>query len=444
MSAPTRPTNLTLAAFAGPCLPFAALGLPLVVHLPAFYAETVGLPLSVVGTVFMLVKLLDIGFDPVLGVMMDRTRTRWGAFRPWMAAATPILMLASFMLFMPPAGAGSAFLTVWLFTVYIGFSIVVVAQTSWASRLSPDYDQRSRIYGWWQAGNVVGMLLVLALPVAITSSGGSQAEGVAAMGWFIIVALPLTVGVAVWRVPEPAGPPGAHASLKDYIGFLKNGSVRQLMLADLLFGLAPGVTGALALFYMKAEKGMGDAQANILIFAYFAAGLAGAFLWGWLATKLGKHKALGTAGLVYALAYIGVWLAPSGNFPLLALAMIAVGIPFSASPLLLRAMLADVGDEARLESGEDRTGMLYALLTATNKAGYAVAVLTYFPLEWSGFDKSPGATNTPGALQALEILFVAVPIALLLTGSAVISRFRIDAARQAEIRAALEARGLTK
>ncbi len=452
-----RRSTFTLAAFAGPGLPFAGLGLPLAVHLSPFYAESVGLSLSVVGAIFMAVKLADIPFDPILGGWMDRTRTKIGRFKPWMLACVPVLLAATWLMFMPlgpasPAldlfnglaqGFGrEAYLTVALILVYIGFSMAALAQTSWAATLSADYDQRSRIYGAWQMGNVVGMLLILALPVVITNLfKGTHEQGVEAMGWFIIITLPITVGLAVWKVPEPPPTTECHAKLSDYIAFFKLTAVRRLMITDLLYGLAPGVTGALALFYFKAAKGMSDGQANILIFLYFAAGLAGAPLWAWAATKLGKHKALAVAGLCYAAAYVGVWLAPHGNFPLQALAMLCVGLPFSATPILLRSMMADVGDEERLKSGEDRTGMLYALLTATNKVGYAVAVATYWPLDMAGFDKTPGASNTPEAIGALTLLFVGLPIVLLLAGALIIRGFPIDEARQKANRAALEAQG---
>jgi len=442
MSGKERHSNWTLAAFAAPCLPMAAIGLPLVVHLPAYYAQTVGIPLSVVGTVFLLVRLLDIAVDPILGNWMDRTRTRLGRFRPWMLGSIILLMASTYLLFLPPDGVGPVFLTIWLLVIYIGFSIAVLGQTSWAAVLSPDYDQRSRIFGFWTTGNVIGILLVLVLPVLVTRAGGTQAEGVAAMGWFIVILLPITIGLAVWKVPEPMPVNAGHGSLMDYFSFLKRKAVRRLMLTDLLFGLAPGVTGALALFYFAAAKQMGEFESNILIFLYFSAGLLGASLWTWAATRIGKHKALALAGVVYAIAYLGVAFAPAGNFPLLALSMVGVGIPFCAGQVLLRAMLADVGDEDRLESGEDRTGMLFALLTATNKVGYALAVATFFPLEMAGFDRAPGAVQSAEAINALQILFVGLPITLLLLASWVINNYPIDKARQAELRRQLEAKGL--
>ena len=99
-SAPARATprrsNAVLAAFSGPCLPLAAFGVALPVTLPEFYATFVGLELGVVAAVFMAVRLIDIVFDPFIGWGMDKTRTRFGRYRPWMALSTPMLMLAAY------------------------------------------------------------------------------------------------------------------------------------------------------------------------------------------------------------------------------------------------------------------------------------------------------------------------------------------------------------
>jgi Na+/melibiose symporter-like transporter len=235
-SVPVRHSNATLAAFAAPCLPMAALGLPLVVHLPHFFASTVGISLGTVTAIFLAVKLLDIAVDPILGSWMDKTRTKLGRFKPWMLLSIVILALATYMVFMPPGlKAGPVYLAGWLLLIYIGFSVAVLGQTAWASVLSPDYDQRSRIYGFWTTGNVVGILLVLLLPVIVTARGGNEAQGVAAMGWFIIILLPITIGLAVWRVPEPVPDKASHGKFSDYIDFLKLASVRRLMWTDLLF-----------------------------------------------------------------------------------------------------------------------------------------------------------------------------------------------------------------
>lgn len=84
--------------------------------------------------------------------------------------------------------------------------------------------------------------------------------------------------------------------------------------------------------------------------------------------------------------------------------------------------------------------MLFALLTATNKVGYALAALTFLPLGMAGFDQADGARQTAQALDMLTILFVGLPIAVLLIASWVIYSFPLDKERQQQIRAQLEAR----
>src|SRR5690606_31468153 len=130
-----RRSNWTLAALAAPCLPLAGLGLPLVVYLPEFYANELGLNLSLVGAAFMGVRLLDIAFDPWFGGIMDRTRTRFGRFRLWFALSAPILMLASYMLFMAKPGVGVGYLWLWLLVIYAGFSISTLSQLAWGAVL---------------------------------------------------------------------------------------------------------------------------------------------------------------------------------------------------------------------------------------------------------------------------------------------------------------------
>ena len=220
-AAPTAPrrSNAVLAAFSGPCLPLAAFGVALPVTLPEFYATHVGLELGVVAAVFMAVRLIDIVFDPFIGWGMDKTKTRFGRYRPWMAISTPILMLSAFMMFVVvQPGAGPAYLFGWLLVLYLGFSIGTLGQLGWAAVLAPQYDQRSRVYGWWQVFNIIGVILILVLPTVVVKTGiGNYADGVRIMGWAILIALPVTIGLAMVAVPEPVNagdkPHGAPAPI---------------------------------------------------------------------------------------------------------------------------------------------------------------------------------------------------------------------------------------
>jgi Na+/melibiose symporter-like transporter len=439
MTAEPRRSNAVLAAYASPTLPLAGLGLPLVVYLPEYYVSELGLSLSVVGMAFLLVRLADIILDPILGGLMDRTRSKWGRFRPWLAASVPLLMAASYALFMARPGVGPLFLWSWLIVVYIGFSMAVLAQTAWGAVLSPDYQQRSRIYGFWSAGNVVGMILVLLLPPLVAFAfKGDHAAGVQAMGWFIIVLMPLTALLAGVVVGEPAAPVQRHeAGLKQYLGLLKGPTVQKLLAADLLMGLAPGIGGALFFFFFERIKGIPKDQAGILLLVYFVAALAGAPLWPWIAKTMGKHTSLAIAGIMYAVFQVAAVITPNGVNAFAVIVLVLAGLPYSAAPLLVRSMMADIGDEERLNTGVDRTGLLYAIVNGTVKLGFALAIGVFLVLEKLGFDpKIPSAQGD----TALIVLYTVVPAALGVLVSVIIVRYPLDAKRHAEIRAQLDAR----
>ena len=453
-----RHSNLTLAAFAAPCLPLAALGLPLVVHLPPYYHEEVGLSLGAIGTAWMVIRLLDLAFDPIFGGIMDRTRTQWGRFRFWFTLGVPLVLVASYMMFMAPGaeraadgsvirpGVSLTYLWIGLLLIYAAQSITTLSQMSWAAVLSPNYDERSRIYGWWQAANVIGMILVLLLPSLLEGAGLSRAQGVQAMGWMIIILLPLTVGLALAKVPEPrVKAERDKAGLREYWNLLKRPSVRRLLFADLLIGTGPAITGALFFFYFLTIKEFESAAANVLLLFYFVGAFAGGPLWMKISYRLGKHMTLAVAAIAYACIQIGVFIMPAGNFPVSAVLMFLAGLPFSAGPFLLRAMMADIGDEERLATGMDRTGLLYAILTGTVKIGSALAVfITYQGLDMVGFDAKAGPSNPESALVGLQGFFTFAPAALGVATAALMFGYPLTAARQKEIRQQLDDRDLAE
>ena len=439
-----RRSNGVLAAFSGPCLPLAAFGVALPVTLPEFYATHVGLELGVVAAVFMLVRLIDIVFDPFIGWGMDRTRTRWGRYRPWMLLSTPILMLSALMMFVVvQPGAGPVYLFAWLLVLYLGFSIGTLGQLGWAAVLAPQYDQRSRVYGWWQVFNIIGVILILILPTIVIKTGiGDYADGVRIMGWAILIALPVTIGLAMFVVPEPINAGAApHGGPSAYLSLFKRGSVRKLLWADLVLGVAPGITGSLLFFFFGQIKGYGHTEASLFMLLYFVAGLVGAPFWAWLATRIGKDKALAVASLIFAVFYIGATLVPGGNFAVTAVAMFIAGLPYAAGLFLLRAMMADVGDEVRLETGVDRTGLMFSILSATTKVGHVVALIPYLVLQWVGFKAvAPADGNSEMSLITLQVLFILVPGLLLASAALLLRNYPLTPARHDEIRRQLEAR----
>ena len=141
MSKPTeggaRPPRLMRFDYSAATLPVSALAVAVAVHMPAYFAASMGAPLAAVAAAFGTVRLIDVPLEMVLGIGMDRTRTRLGRYRLWLILGAPILMLGLYMLLNASHGVGTGYLIVWLLVMYLGFSILTLAHQAWAAKPSP-------------------------------------------------------------------------------------------------------------------------------------------------------------------------------------------------------------------------------------------------------------------------------------------------------------------
>src|ERR1700761_664111 len=197
-----------IATFSAAALPVGALVTTLGVYLTNYYAAHVGIPLAAVGVTFLAIRAIDLLLDPYIGLRMDKTRTRIGKFRPWLAAAAPILLVSSVAIYFPPNGAGVFYLAGWLIVLYLGYSMLTLSQAGWGAALVAEYHQRSRVYGWIQAVGVVGALGVLRVPLILPKLWPhSPFHGIVPqMGAFVIASIVIGAAVTVFLAPEhPAG-----------------------------------------------------------------------------------------------------------------------------------------------------------------------------------------------------------------------------------------------
>jgi Na+/melibiose symporter-like transporter len=231
----------------------------------------------------------------------------------------------------------------------------------------------------------------------------------------------------------------SRSTLKDYLAVITNKSMLRLIAADLFLVLGPGASAPIYLFFFHQAKGFEPGLVSILLIPYTGAGIVGALTWAKVAQRLGKHRTVQLAGLGYALTQAVLMAIPAGLFWPTFVSMFTVGFCGSAFIVLIRAMVADVADELRLQTGKERAGVLYALVTLTQKLGSSLAVTIIYPiLDLVGFNPKPGAVNTPEALQGLVMCYVFAPIILVCVGSACLIGYKLDARRQSEIRQALE------
>lgn len=433
-----------LLAFSSAGLPSTALLLVVSVYLPHYFAGHIGLKLSVVGAAFSLVRLVDIGLDPLLAAVMDKGRTPIGRYRPWFLLGGPLILLASYMLFLAAQpGAAPGYLVAWLIVLYVGMSALILSQASWAACLARGYSERARVYGIMQGVAVVGNMLVLLLPLLLVGKSKDAAAGVHVMGWFFLIVTPVTIALATLATPEPPAHRATNPrfGLKTFWAMISMPEMRRIIFADLIISLGPGTTAALYLFFFHDARGYTGPQTGLLLIFYIVAGLIGAPFWGWLGARISKHRALMASAVAYVFTQSALMAIPPKTMALAIPGMFAVGFVASAFIPVIRAMVADVADVVRLEHGQDRTSLLYAMVTTTQKIGLAVTVgISFAILQAVGFDAREGAVNTPHAVAGLEACYVFVPVIFALIGGSAFFGYKLDAQRHAGIRQALDAR----
>jgi Na+/melibiose symporter-like transporter len=435
-------SNWEVAAFAGPAGPLWALSLPSIIFLPPYFASHLGVPLWAVTAIFLGARLLDILIDPALGGLQDRTETRFGRRRLWLALACAPLMVMMWVVFLGlPPGVSIALAGFAMLTMYAVYAMMMVAHLGWAGELIPTYHGRTHVLGAVQTASMVGQVLMLVVAgYVVQVGGGDNGDAVHAMGWTLIFLLPATTLVAVLFVPEKLHPPQPHMGLKESLRTLiQNKMCQRVLLPDLLLGVAQGVAGGLFLWYFQFVLGF-DREAQTLLAIYFIAGLLGVRIWWLAARRLGKHRALQVAMIYTAVTTGLLFVMPAGQFAIAVPFMIVAGIAQGGGVLLTRTLMADVVDEDELATGARRSGLYFGLLMTTSKLGVAAGPLTYLVLGLVGFDAAAGAANSPAALSTLSALFIGVPIILCLLTALTLRNYPLDEARQAELAAAIAAR----
>ncbi|HEY1752802.1 MAG TPA: MFS transporter [Caulobacteraceae bacterium] len=433
----------TILAFATGSLPLAGLGLAMGIALQPYFAQDLGVGLIPLALAFFWVRILDLGVDPVLAVLMDRTRTPLGRYRVWMLAGAPILMLAVYQLFMAKKGIGLPYLILWLLIHALGSSIVGLARAAWSANLVTKYDQRARFYGYLGFISVIGVLIVLGTPV-VTEALKLKVNNVHVMGWTVLILLPIATAITAGLVREPINADSAAHSrfaMRDYWSIAAKPEVVRLFFSQFCLTLGPGWMANLYIFFFTAGRLFTQGQAYILLAFYIAAGTFGAPLIGYIGGRFGKHRTLIAATLCYSLGLCTVVVAPKANMIIGIPIMIWCGFMANGFDLMTGAMMADVGDQVRLEQGKERMALLYAVTGLAAKLAGAGAVIIAYPLLAAiGYVPTLAAHNTPAALRGLELVFISGPIFWVVLGGLCFLGWKLDAHKHAGIREELEAR----
>lgn len=431
-----------LAAYAAPAFAFAIPAIPVYVLLPSVYADTLGLGLAATGTALLVSRCLDTLSDPLIGLLSDRTRSRFGRRKPWIMAGALAAALGFARIAFPPDGVGAVYLTLWLVVLYIGWTAVVVPYTAWGAELTPGYAERVRVTTAREGAGLAGIVFASLVPAL--AGGGAVAQ----LGMLALAAIGLgaaglaSLGLLVPDRPADMSRPHrapVSGSLAAALGdAARNGPFVRLITAWFVNGLANGLPAALFLLYLTHGLGAAPDRQPLFILAYFVSAMIGLPLWYRLSLKLGKHRAwccaMGAACLAFGLV---PFLAP-GQFARFFAVCIVTGLALGADLVLPPALQADVVDFDRLRHGEERTGLYFALWHAATKLAMALSAgLGLIGASLAGFDP---ARPTPQGVMALTAFYAVLPVGLKLAAVALLWGFPITARRHEAIRRRLARR----
>ncbi|WP_051609371.1 MFS transporter [Fodinicurvata fenggangensis] len=426
-----------LAAYGLPGLPLAALQFPLFIHLPAYYAQDLGLGLTAVGAVLLIARLWDVVTDPLIGLLSDRTPGRFGRRKPWLLLGTPLLLLAAWQLLVPGPDVGWGHLLVWTLAIYLAGTLITLPYQAWGAELSPNYNERSRISSAREIFVVLGTLLAAGLP-ALFGNTAEEALKLITLGLF--VTLPLAIAACLVFVPDAEILRRSALTWRQGLQALRdNAPFRRLIAAYLLNGIANGLPATLfVIFVTRYLQLPQDPWVGILLFTYFFCGIAAVPAWLKLSYRFGKHRVWAGAMIWACLVFATVPLLGPGDVWGFFAICVLTGVSLGADLVLPASMQADVVDQDTLQTGERRAGLYFALWGMVTKLALALAVGLSFPLlDLAGFrDQAEGQDAL--ARFALAGLYALVPIAFKIPAIALIARFQITAAEQLRIRRLIE------
>jgi Na+/melibiose symporter-like transporter len=429
--------------YALPSLVSSVAALPLVLFVPAFYADDLGVPLAAVGLAIGASRLLDVVTDPLIGIASDRFGLGWGRRKPWIVLGTPLFAVALWQLFVPGTTASVGSLLGWSALLYLGFTMIDLPHKAWGAELSPDYDERSRITSWREGLSTGGQVVLLAILVFWGTRGvtdaADQLRGIALV---VVIALPLLVATAVLTVPEGRREGFAHErhSLLEGLRLVaRNPAFRRMVGCVVFFVSGIAIQGTLHRLVL-ADVMADEARFPLMLLVENLAALAAVPLWLRISLGTGKHRALAAAALWLSVFSVPLVFLREGDTTALIVLIAIRGSSFASILFLPNSIAADVIDLDTLASGEQRSGLYFAVWGMTTKLSLALGVLLGTALP-AAFGYDPTAEAASPAVQArLMAIYGGVPALLMGIGALFLRGFPVTRERHAAVRAEIARR----
>ena len=341
----------------------------------AFYTDTFGISARAAGTLFLVVRVWDAIFDPIMGVIADRTNTRWGKFRPWILWTALPFGIMGMLTFTTPdlSTSGKLF---YAYTTYIVLMMVYSANNLPYSALSGvmtgDVGERTSLSQYRFIFAMLAQLVIqgLALPMVNYFGQGNDARGYqVTMGIFSLLAVVFFVITFSTTKERIQPPPDQEQNIRrDFADLGRNGPWLAMFVLTLILFITLALRGGTVLYYFRYYVGR---ESLFSMFNVLGTGatILGVILSKPLALRYGKRN-LFIAGL----AFTTLFTAAFAVFPREAVTMMFATemlrqFAYGFTIPLLWAMMADVADFSEWKNHRRATAIVFSAIVFALKAG---------------------------------------------------------------------------
>jgi glycoside/pentoside/hexuronide:cation symporter, GPH family len=344
----------------------------------SFYTDTFGLTAAQAGTLFLVVGLVAAAFNPVMGVIADRTSTKWGKFRPWLLwTAVPFGIIGVLTFTTPSMSLASKLVYAWVTYLLLRliYALNNVPYASLTGVMTGDPDERTSIASWRQVfANAAGFIVQsLAIPMVLLFGRGNSARGYQiTMGLLSALSVIFFI-VAFACTKERIQPdPQQKTDLGQDLGDLfRNGPWVVLFLVTTFYFAAIAMRGSVMLPYFKYLAG------NEKLFSVFsgcglAALIVGVMYSTWLSVRLGKRQLFILSMTLTGLFNLAVlWLPATATTAIIASEVLRQ-FAYGTSGPLIWAMMGDVADYGEWKTGRRATGTVTSAVVFALWVGLAI------------------------------------------------------------------------
>jgi sugar (glycoside-pentoside-hexuronide) transporter len=343
-----------------------------------FYTDTFGLTAAQAGTMFLVVGLGAAVFNPVMGVIADRTKTRWGRFRPWLLWTSVPFGIFGILTFTTPnlsPGAKIAYAWITYLLLRLVYTANNVPYASLTGVMTDDPNERTSIASYRQMfANSAGFIVQsLAIPMVLYLGRGSNARGYQlTMGIFLVASVVMfLIAFAVSKERIQPDPKQDSSVMQDLGDLIKNGPWIALFLVTTFYFIALMIRGSVMLPYFKYCAG------NQIIFSWFngfglTALLIGVASSTALTKRIGKRTLFILSMLITGVLNIALFFFPATSTSAIVLLEVLRQFAFGTSGPLLWAMMGDVADFGEWKTGRRATGTVTSAVVFALWVGLAL------------------------------------------------------------------------